>query len=111
MQNGDLKGFLDGASKIQFDFKKLVSVTGDSAPAMVASKNAFAFLLEQYAKKIGNKVDIIKFHCIIHKKTLFANQAGFADVMKVIVKAVNLILFHALNKRQFQDLLTEINSQ
>ena len=31
--------------------------------------------------------------------------------MKVFVKAVNFILSRALNNRQFQDLLTEINAQ
>ena len=51
------------------------------------------------------------FHYIVHQGTLCAKSAGFSDAMKVAVRAVNFILFRALNPRQFQDLQAEINSQ
>ena len=78
---------------------------------MVVSKNGFLSFLEKHVKEIGNKRDILKFHCIILQKTLRAKSAGFADVKKVVGKAANLILFRALNYREFQDLLPETNSQ
>ena len=67
--------------------------------------------MEKHVKLISNKYDILRFHCIIHQETLRAKSAVFGEVVKVVVKAVNLILSRALNQRRFQDLLAEIYSQ
>ena len=50
-------------------------------------------------------------YLITHQEGLCAKSAGFADVMKFFAKAVNFILSHAFNHRQFQDSLAEINSK
>ena len=97
---------------MQLGFKKHVLVATDNAPAIVTSKNRFVFFFEKYAKKIiDNKHDTIKFHCIIHQEALYAKSPGFADVMKVVVKAVNFLLSCALNRQEFQDPLAEVNTQ
>ena len=56
-------------------------------------------LLEKHVKEIGNKHDILKCHCIIYQEALCSKSAGFADVMKVVVKVVNFILFRVINHR------------
>ena len=106
-----LDGFLECASNMQLDLKQLVSVTTDGAPAVVGSKNGSVSLLEKHVKEMGNKHIILKFHCIIHQEALCAKSTGFVDAMKVVVRAVNFILYRALNHWHFQDLLAEINSQ
>ena len=85
-----LYGFYECASKMQLDLRKLVSVTIDIAPAVVGSKNAFVFVLEKHATEIGSKHSTLKFCCIIHQEILCTKSGGFADVMKVIKKEVNL---------------------
>ena len=94
---------------MQHDFKKYVFVATDNAPAIVTSKDRFVFFFEKYAKKIiDNKHDTIKFHCIIHQEALCTKSPGFADIMKVVVKAVNFLLSCAFNHQDFQNLL-EVN--
>ena len=82
--------FYECASKMQLDLRKLVSVTIDIAPAVVGSKNAFVFVLEKYATETGSKHSTLKFYCIIHQEILSPKSGGFADIMEVIKKAVNL---------------------
>ena len=86
-----------------------MSVTTDSVPAIVNSKDGFVSLLKKHVKEIGNKYDILEFHCIVHKEALCTKLTEFANVLKVVVKAVNFIVSHVLNHQQFQHLLAEIN--
>jgi len=86
-------------------------ITTDGAPAMVWNKNGFASLLVKHMGDLGHKQDIKTLHCIVHQEALCAKSPAIAEVMSVIVKAVNLVLSHTLNHRQFKDLLKEADAQ
>ena len=57
------------------------------------------------------KHQVRKVHCIIHQEALCAKYSNFKDVMDVMVRAVNLILSRGLKHRQFQQLLSEAETQ
>ena len=86
-------GFLSVRQKIQLNLKNLVSVTTDGAPATFSSKNRFVSLSDKHANEIRYKHGIFKFYCIIHEALMWKStkSAGFSDIMKVVVKAVNFI--------------------
>ena len=49
-------------------------------------------------------------HCIIHQQALCGKNLDISCVLKPVVSAVNFIRGHALNHRQFQAFLEEIDS-
>ena len=106
-----LDAFLRCVTEMKLDLRKLISVTTDGAPAMVGSNKGFVNLLHKHMKDNGIDHDLLKFHCIIHQEALCAKSSGLPDVMKVVVKTVNIILSRGLNHRQFRNLLDEIESQ
>ena len=103
--------FLSAHQKCNLILKSLCQLQQMLLLGMFGSQNGFVSLLEKHVKEIGNKHDILKCYCIIHQEALCSKSAGFANVMKVVVKVVNFILFRVINHRQFQDLLAKINSQ
>ena len=83
-----MDGFCEAASNLQLaSYKRWCSSSGWLKEWI---RDPFA-LLEKHIKKSGNKNEILRFHFKIHQKALWGNLAGFADVMKVVVKAVNFI--------------------
>ena len=95
----------------KLDLSKLVSVTTDGAPAMVGVRKGFVSLLQKHMKEAGHQTQIIRIHCIIHQEALCAKSLEMQEIMKVVVKVVNLILSRGLNHRQFQQLLLEVDAQ
>ena len=93
-----LNGFLHAAVEINLDLRKLISVMTNGAPAMVDRINGFVSLLECHFRDDGINRSLLKFHYIIHQETLCAIFLTFNEVMKVVVKAVNLILSFDLRK-------------
>jgi hypothetical protein len=89
------------------DLSRLCGVTTDGAPAMIGSKKGFSTLLVNHLRSLGHKQDVKRFHCIVHQEALCANSVTIASVMNVVVKAVNYVVAHALNHRQFRELLDE----
>ncbi|XP_071978773.1 general transcription factor II-I repeat domain-containing protein 2-like [Engystomops pustulosus] len=92
---------------LSIDISKIVSVTTDGAPNMVGKKVAFVTL---FTEAVGHP--IVPFHCIIHQEALCA-KAGFTDLndlMSVVTKIVNLIAARPLHKREFSELLLEVDS-
>lgn len=51
------------------------------------------------------------YHCIIHQENLAAQTLKMNHVMNLVVITVNFIRSRALNHRQFQGMLSEINSE
>jgi hypothetical protein len=74
---------------------------------MIGSKKGFSTLLVNHLRSLGHKQDVKRFHCIVHQEALCAKSVTIASVMNVVVKAVNYVLAHALNHRQFSELLDE----
>jgi hypothetical protein len=73
---------------------------------MVGREAGFATLFTKY---VGHP--LLGFHCIVREEALCA-KAGLEElgVMKIVPKVVNCISALALGKRQFQNLLSEVNS-
>ncbi|XP_042206826.1 general transcription factor II-I repeat domain-containing protein 2A-like isoform X1 [Homarus americanus] len=101
------KAVVNELSIRQIDISKVVSVTTDGAPSMIGKEAGFVNL---FAKHVGHP--LIGFHCIIHEEALCA-KAGLRElqeVMQTVTKVVNYISARALNKRQFRNLLNEVDS-
>ncbi|KAJ8333451.1 hypothetical protein SKAU_G00118300 [Synaphobranchus kaupii] len=53
--------------------------------------------------------DFWTFHCIIHREQLVSKKLNLDHVMKPVLEIVNYIRTHALNHRQFKNLIDELN--
>lgn len=95
-----LNGFLRTATKMNLDICKLIFVTTIGAPAMEGRIKGFVSLLVCHLRNNGINHSLLKFHCIIHQEALCAKSVTFNDMMKVVVKAVHLILPRGLNNIQ-----------
>ena len=93
------------------DSSRLVGVTTDGAPAMNGQKKGAASLLGCHCEAAGYTHPIHKMHIIIHQEALCAKSANLVDIMSVVVKVVNSILYRSLNHRQFQAVVDEVNVQ
>ncbi|KAI4830676.1 hypothetical protein KUCAC02_002292 [Chaenocephalus aceratus] len=49
------------------------------------------------------------FHCIIHREKLVSKSLNLDNFMKPVMEIVNYIRTHALNHRQFKNLIAEID--
>nr|XP_042913023.1 general transcription factor II-I repeat domain-containing protein 2A-like [Parasteatoda tepidariorum] len=103
-----LSSVLNLCKSQNLDINKIVSITTDGAPAMMGAKNGMVGLLRQ---NLGEKkCDLISYHCIIHQEQLCGKELGFERLMKMVTEAINFIRAHALNHRQFKDMLTNCNA-
>uniref|UniRef100_A0A8C8SFM5 Uncharacterized protein n=1 Tax=Pelusios castaneus TaxID=367368 RepID=A0A8C8SFM5_9SAUR len=93
---------------LELDWAKLVSVTTDGAPSMVGSMKGVVARIKQEMDK-HNHSRPIAIHCLIHQQALCCKSLKWDSVMKVVVSCVNFIRAHALNHRQFQEFLSELN--
>ena len=94
------------AEKINFQWDKLTSVCTDGAPAMTGCNVGFCAQLEQFLGRT-----LLKYHCIIHQESLCGKSLQMKDVMSVVVKCVNDIRAAALKRREFRQLLNEVDEQ
>ena len=51
------------------------------------------------------------FHCIIHREPLVSKSLNLDNVMKPVMEIVNYIRTHALNHRQFKNLIAELDQR
>lgn len=88
--------------------EKVVSITSDGAPCMLGTTSGFIQFFVKEAKH-----PVILFHCLIHQEALCARDSCkiLDDVLKDVTKMVNYIMTRALNFRQFQALLDEVQAQ
>lgn len=94
---------------LELDWGKLASVTTDGAPSMVGSVKGVVTRINQEMDKHSYPRPIA-IHCLIHQQALCCKSLKWDSVMKVVVSCVNFIRAHALNHRQFQELLSELNA-
>ena len=66
----------------------------------------FCAQLEQF---LGRTLQ--KYHCIIHQESLCGKSLQMKDVMSVVVKCVNDIRAAALKRKEFCQLLNEVDEQ
>ena len=88
--------------------EKLAGVATDGAPAMKGDDIGFQGLL---AKCRQWDIPPLQYHCIIHQQNLAAQALNMDHVMSLVVSTVNFIRSRALNHRQFQQLLNEVDSE
>lgn len=93
---------------LELDWAKLASVTTDGAPSMVGSKKGVIARINQEMDK-HNHSHPIAIHCLIHQQALCSKSLKWDSVMKIVVTCINFIRAHALNHRQFQEFLSELN--
>ena len=89
--------------KLSSDFKNLVGLCTDGAPAMCGNTNGAMALLQEH---IGRKIIIIS-HCFIHWQILCSKVLNFDHVMMVVVSIVNYLRTRKLNHRLFKLFLKE----
>ena len=92
--------------KMDFQWHKLTSVCTDGAPAMTRCNVGFCAQLEQF---LGRTLQ--KYHCIIHQESHCGKSLQMKDVMSVVVKCVNDIRAAALKRKEFCQLLNEVDEQ
>ena len=51
------------------------------------------------------------FHCILHQQNLSAKSLKFDHVMRKVVACINFIKSRALNHRQFQEFLEDVQAE
>ena len=73
---------------------KLVGITTDGAPAMVGVEKGFIAL----CRKDSDIPKFVSYHCIIHQQSLCGKFLSMNNVMKTVVKVVNKIRAHALQR-------------
>jgi hypothetical protein len=56
---------------LKYDWKKLVSITSDGAPAMLGKENGLIALLKKKLIEININHNVINYHCIIHQESLW----------------------------------------
>jgi hypothetical protein len=92
------------------DINRIVSISTDGAPSMIAKNKGF---LKLFSMNISH--DIIPFHCILHQEALIAKSLGaipeLKGIMDVVIQIVNFIKAKALNHRQFSSLLQEMDNK
>uniref|UniRef100_A0AAR2KU72 DUF4371 domain-containing protein n=1 Tax=Pygocentrus nattereri TaxID=42514 RepID=A0AAR2KU72_PYGNA len=91
------------------DWAKLTSVTTDGAPSMVGSARGVIVRINREMSERRHPRPIT-IHCLIHQQALCCKAVKWDSVMKVVVSCVNFIKANALNHRQFQELLSELDA-
>ena len=87
------------------DLAQLCGVMTDGAPTMTGSWKGFVSLLVKHCHDLGCTQKIHTLHCIVHQEALCTKSATLNSVITITIKAVNLVLSHALNHQQFKSLL------
>ena len=92
-------------AKANLPIPKLTAIATDGAPAMVGSVNGLLGL----CKADQTFPEFWNFHCIIHREQLMSKSLNLDNIMKPVMEIVNYICTHALNHRQFRNLITELD--
>ena len=92
-------------AKANLPIPKLTAIASDGAPAMIGSVKGLVGLCkaDQMFPELWN------FHCIIHREQLASKSLNLDNVMKPVMEIVNYIRTHALNHRQFKNLINELD--
>ncbi|KAM8812643.1 general transcription factor II-I repeat domain-containing protein 2-like [Rhynchonycteris naso] len=93
---------------LELGWAKLAIVTTDGASSMVGSKKGVIAHINQEMDK-RNHSHPIAIDCLIHQQALCSRSVKWHSVMKIVVSCVNFIRANALNHRQFQEFLSELN--
>ena len=99
-------------TKFNLQLQNLRGFSTDGAPAMVGSRAGVSSLIKkELASNNADMHDFTAFHCIIHQQNLCAKSVKFDHVMKKVVSTINFIKSRALNHRQFQQFLEDVEAE
>ncbi|KAL1279362.1 hypothetical protein QQF64_026035 [Cirrhinus molitorella] len=102
----DLKETLmNVVEKADLQLSKLTAITTDGAPAMLGSEKGLVGL----CKSDERFPEFWTFHCIVHQEHLVSKKLNLDHIMKPVLEIVYFIRTHALNHRQFRNLIAELN--
>ena len=76
---------------------------------MVGRKPGLIGRINKQMEGIGATIPIAR-HCIIHQQALCGKSLDLDCVMKAVFTTVNFIRAHALNHRQFQSFLKDVDA-
>ncbi|KAL1268530.1 hypothetical protein QQF64_033893 [Cirrhinus molitorella] len=109
------KDIFEEVSKCVNDMKlpwdKLTGLTTDGAPAMCGGKNGLVGRMWDKMQSENCTCELTVYHCIIHQESLCGKALKMEHVMNTVAQTVNFIRARALNHRQFQSFLEEIQSE
>uniref|UniRef100_H2YR08 HAT C-terminal dimerisation domain-containing protein n=1 Tax=Ciona savignyi TaxID=51511 RepID=H2YR08_CIOSA len=99
-------------TKFNLQLQNISGFSTDGAPAMVGSKAGVTSLIKkELASNNVDMHDFTAFHCIIHQQNLCAKSVKCDHVMKKVVSTINFIKSRALNHRQFQQFLEDVEAE
>ena len=101
-----LSSAVDG---MKLPWSKVSAIVTDGAPAMAGGQSGLATRVCNKVTEEGGSA--MKLHCIIHQQVLCAKCLPFDHVMKPVVKNINFIRSKALNHRQFQQFLLDMDAE
>ncbi|XP_076036545.1 general transcription factor II-I repeat domain-containing protein 2-like [Oratosquilla oratoria] len=90
-------------------WNQLRGVTVDGGKNMAGVRKGLVGQIRTQLEDLQN-LGALFIHCIIHQQALCGKDLDISCVLKPVVSAVNFIRGHALNHRQFQGFLEEIDS-
>lgn len=93
-------------SSFEIVLEKLVGISTDGAPFMVGKKKGFIALCRQDP----SFPKFISYHCVIHQQALCGTFLKLDSVMKTVIKIVNRVRAHSLQRRLFKVLCEEFDS-
>ena len=94
-------------AKANLPISKLTAIATDGALAMVGSANGLFGL----CKADQTLPELWNFHCIMHREQLVSKSLNLDNVMKPVMEIINYICTHALNHKQFRNLITELDQE
>jgi hypothetical protein len=97
-------------NKFNLEWTKFTSITTDGALSMTGKYAGLVGLLRSKLQTL-NIDNFSSFHCIIHREALCCKVLHYDNVMKIVIKTINIIKQSGLNHRQFQQILSEISAQ
>ena len=99
------EAMMDAIAKANLPKAKLTAIITNGAPAMIGSVNGLVGL----CKADQTFPEFWNFQCIIHREQLVSKLLKLDNVMKTIMEIVNYIRTHALNHRQFKNLIAKLD--
>ena len=93
--------------KANLPIAKLTATIIEGAPAMVGSVNR----LVRLCKADQTFSEFWSFHYIIYREQLVSKLLKLNNVMKTVMEIINYIRTHALNNRQFKNLIAELDQR
>jgi hypothetical protein len=96
--------------KLNIPIQKLVGVVTDGAPSMAGKNSGMSLLITKDVKNTTGR-DLFLYHCLMHQENPCAKSVKMTNVVTVVAKLGNYIRSKGLNHRQFQQFLSDMDSE